>query len=56
MAELGVGVQSFGYQYAEDYGCTLWIPLHPIDTKGSGGEWPMFPSMSYREILSTRLI
>ena len=29
-----VGVQSFGYQFAEEFGCTLWAPLHPIDSRG----------------------
>ena len=38
-----VGVQSFGYQYAEDFGCTLWIPLHPIDTKGQRGGMAYVP-------------
>jgi hypothetical protein len=29
--------QSFGFNRAEDYGTTLWIPLHRIDTKGQKG-------------------
>ncbi|MGB0524649.1 MAG: hypothetical protein ACPGJS_16870 [Flammeovirgaceae bacterium] len=33
-----VGVQSFGYQRATDYGCSLWVPLIPIDnSKQKGG-------------------
>lgn len=32
-----IEAQSFGFQRAEDYGVTLWIPLDPIDTKGQRG-------------------
>ena len=32
-----VGVQSFGFQLAEEFGCTLWAPLHPIDVNGQRG-------------------
>ncbi|MGB0524651.1 MAG: hypothetical protein ACPGJS_16880 [Flammeovirgaceae bacterium] len=33
-----VGEQSFGYQRIEDYGCTMWTPLIPIDnSKQKGG-------------------
>lgn len=32
-----VGSYSFGYQLAEEFGCTLWAPLHPVNTKGQGG-------------------
>lgn len=32
-----VGVHSFGYQRAEDFGCTVWAPLEAIDTKGQKG-------------------
>ncbi|MDE0393220.1 MAG: hypothetical protein OYK82_00430 [Gammaproteobacteria bacterium] len=32
-----VGVQSFGYQCAEEFGCTIWAPLHPIDANGQRG-------------------
>ena len=32
-----VGAQSFGFQLAEEFGCTLWAPLHPVDTKGQRG-------------------
>ena len=31
------GVSTFGLHYAEDFGCTLWAPLHPIDTNGQRG-------------------
>lgn len=29
--------QSFGFHRMEDYATTLWVPLHPIDTKGQRG-------------------
>jgi len=32
-----VGVQSFGYQNARDYGCSMWIPLQSIEPSGQGG-------------------
>lgn len=32
-----IGTQSFGYQRVQDYGCSLWMPLHPIDPEGQGG-------------------
>ena len=38
-----VGVQSFGYQFAEDFGCTLWAPLHPIDASGQRGGMAYVP-------------
>ena len=38
-----VGVQSFGYQFAEEFGCTLWAPLHPIDTSGQRGGMSYVP-------------
>lgn len=38
-----VGVQSFGYQVAEEFGCTIWAPLHPIDTKGQRGGMAYVP-------------
>ena len=38
-----VGVQSFGYQFAEEFGCTLWAPLHPVDTKGQRGGMAYVP-------------
>ena len=38
-----VGVQSFGYQFAEEFGCTLWSPLHPINTEGQRGGMAYVP-------------
>lgn len=38
-----VGVQSFGYQCTEEFGCTLWVPLHPIDTKAQRGGMAYVP-------------
>ena len=38
-----VGVQSFGFQFAEDFGCTLWAPLHPIDASGQRGGMAYVP-------------
>lgn len=38
-----VGVQSFGYQAAEEFGCTVWVPLHLIDTKGQRGGMAYVP-------------
>ena len=38
-----VGVQSFGFQVAEEFGCTLWSPLHPIDTEGQRGGMAYVP-------------
>ena len=38
-----VGVQSFGYQAAEDFGCTIWAPLHPVDVKGQRGGMAYVP-------------
>lgn len=33
-----IGTQSFGYQRAEDFGCTIWTPLVKIDnTRQQGG-------------------
>lgn len=32
-----VGVQAFGLHFVEDFGCTFWAPLHPIDTGGQRG-------------------
>ena len=32
-----VGVQSFGFQPADEFGCTMWAPLHPIDPNGQRG-------------------
>ena len=38
-----VGVQSFGYQFAEEFGCTLWAPLHPVKTEGQRGGMAYVP-------------
>ena len=38
-----VGVQSFGYQHAEEFGCTLWAPLHPVDAGGQRGGMAYVP-------------
>lgn len=32
-----VGSQSFGYQNADEFGCTVWIPLQPVDSTGQRG-------------------
>lgn len=32
-----VGVQSFGYQFAREFGCNIWAPLHPVNAKGQRG-------------------
>lgn len=38
-----VGVQSFGFQVAEEFGCTLWVPLHPIDAATQRGGMAYVP-------------
>ena len=38
-----VGVQSFGYQIAEEFGCTIWAPLHPVDPAGQRGGMAYVP-------------
>ncbi|MXW96319.1 MAG: hypothetical protein F4110_05400 [Acidimicrobiaceae bacterium] len=38
-----VEVQSFGFQFAEEFGCTLWAPMHPIDASGQGGGMAYVP-------------
>ena len=38
-----VDVQSFGYQFAEEFGCTLWAPLHPVDANGQRGGMAYVP-------------
>ena len=38
-----VGVQSFGFQFAEEFGCTLWAPLHPVDVDGQRGGMAYVP-------------
>lgn len=33
-----IGIQSFGFQRTNDFGCSLWVPLDPIvhDQQGGG--------------------
>ncbi|WP_290051584.1 hypothetical protein [Amycolatopsis solani] len=38
-----IGTQSFGYQHADDYGCTIWAPLAPIDSSGQRGGMAYVP-------------
>ena len=38
-----VGVQSFGFQFAEDFGCTIWAPLQPINASGQRGGMAYVP-------------
>lgn len=38
-----VGAQSFGFQVAEEFGCTLWAPLHPVDTSAQRGGMAYVP-------------
>ncbi len=38
-----VGVQSFGFQFAEDFGCTLWSPMQAVDTSGQRGGMTYVP-------------
>lgn len=38
-----IGTQSFGYQRAEDFGCTIWTPLVPINTKSQRGGMAYVP-------------
>ena len=38
-----VGIQSFGYQVAEEFGCTVWAPLHPVDVEGQRGGMAYVP-------------
>ena len=39
-----IGTQSFGFQRAEDFGCTIWIPLVPIDSSGQQGGMAYVPT------------
>ncbi|MDC3132970.1 hypothetical protein OA501_02000 [Flavobacteriaceae bacterium] len=32
-----IGTQSFGFQRAEDFGCTIWFPLVPVKVNGQRG-------------------
>ncbi len=38
-----VGVDSFGYQYSEDFGCTVWSPLHSVNARGQRGGMAYVP-------------
>lgn len=38
-----IGTQSFGYHRAEDFGCTIWTPLAPINTKQQRGGMAYVP-------------
>ena len=38
-----VDVQSFGFQFAEEFACSLWVPLHPIDANGQRGGMAYIP-------------
>ena len=38
-----VGVQVFGYQVPDEFGCTIWAPLHPVDANGQGGGMAYVP-------------
>ena len=38
-----VGVQSFGFQFSEEFGCTLWAPLQPVDPEGQRGGMAYVP-------------
>ena len=38
-----VGVQSFGFQFAEEFACTMWAPMQPIDVSGQRGGMAYVP-------------
>lgn len=38
-----IGTQSFGYHHAEDFGCTIWAPLIPVNPKGQRGGMAYVP-------------
>lgn len=38
-----IGTQSFGYQRASDYGCSMWVPLDPIDNSAQAGGMSYVP-------------
>lgn len=38
-----VGIQSFGYQFAEEPAWTVWAPLQPVDAKGQRGGMAYVP-------------
>ncbi len=47
-----VGTQTFGYQPTDEFACTLWCPLTPIDPKGQRGGLVYVPE----HILSGRFV
>ena len=47
-----VGAQSFGFQFAEEFGCTLWAPLQAIDSKGQRGGMAYVP----RNVISAEYV
>ena len=38
-----VGYLSFGFQFAQEFACTMWAPLHPMDTEGQRGGMAYVP-------------
>jgi hypothetical protein len=38
-----IGTQSFGYQQADDFGCTIWTPLAPIKKESQRGGMAYVP-------------
>jgi len=38
-----IGTQSFGYHHADDFGCTIWAPLAPINPEGQRGGMAYVP-------------
>ena len=38
-----VGVQTFGYQFAREFGCTLWTPLQSVNKHGQRGGMTYVP-------------
>jgi hypothetical protein len=38
-----IGAQTFGFQVAEEFGCTLWVPLHPVDPAAQRGGMAYVP-------------
>jgi len=39
-----IGIQSFGFQRAEDFACSLWVPLDPIVADKQGGGMAYVPT------------
>lgn len=38
-----VGVDSFGFQYSNEFGCTLWAPLQSVNARGQRGGMAYVP-------------